>query len=92
MVKLKKSPRPEHFQLVINIALNEDFIKIDDVDLSKKMKELNFITQASLENLLLNFKFYPRAESKTKAHLVDFRGQLERGERNRRPYWQLISK
>lgn len=53
------------------------------------MKELNFLTQASLENLLLNFKFYPRAERKTKAHLVDFRGQLERGERNRRPHWQL---
>ena len=53
------------------------------------MKELNFITQASLENLLLNFKFYPRAESKTRGHLVDFRGQLERGDRNRHPHWQL---
>ena len=53
------------------------------------MKELNFITQALLENLLVNFKFYPRAESKTRAHLVDFRGQLERGDRNRRPNWQI---
>lgn len=71
-MKLKKSSRSEHFQLVINIASNEDFIKIDDVDLSKKMTELNFITQASLENFLLNFRFYLRAESKTRAHLVDF--------------------
>ena len=53
------------------------------------MRELNFITQPLLENLLLNFKFYAREESKTKSHLVDFRGQLERGEINHRPHRQL---
>ena len=53
------------------------------------MKECNLITQASLEDLLLNFKFYPRTQSKTKSYLVDFRGQLERGDAKRRPHWQL---
>lgn len=89
MAKIKKSSRPENFQLVINLPSNDDFTEVDDRDLSKKMKELNFITQASLEDLLLNFKFYPRAQSKTKSYLVHFRGQLKIGDARRRPYWQL---
>ena len=56
---------------------NEDFREIDDFNLLKRIRELNFITQPLLENLLLNFKFYAREESKTKSHLLDFRGQLE---------------
>ena len=89
MTKLKKSSRPEHFQLVINIPSSDNFTEVCDSKLPKKMKELNFITQAKLEDLLLNFKFYARSESKTKSYLVDFRGQLERGEAKCRPHWQL---
>jgi len=89
MTRSKKSSRPQHFQLIISLLLNEDFREIDDFNLLKRMRELNFITQPLLENLLLNFKFYAREENKTKCHLVDFRGQLERGEINRRAHWQL---
>jgi len=89
MTRLKKSSRPQHFQLIINIPSNKSFREIDDFNLLKKMRELNLIAQPLLESLLLNFKFYTREESKTKSHLVDFRGQLERGDINRRPHWQL---
>jgi len=89
MTKLKKFFRPEHFHLIINVASKEDSAEINYLNLSKRMRELNFITQGLLENLLLNFKFYARAESKTKSHLINFQDQLERSDINRRPHWQL---
>ena len=86
MTRLKKSSRPQHFQLLINMPSNEFFREIDDFNLLKRMRELNFITQPLLESLLLNFKFYAREENKTKPHLVDFRGQLELSDINRQPH------
>ena len=71
MTKIKKSSRPEHFQLVINLPTSADFTEVDDIALPERMKELKFITQAELESLLLNFTFYPRKVSKTKSNLVD---------------------
>ena len=81
MMKLKKFSQPEHFQLIIDMATNDDLAKISHDYIVRKMKELK--TQALLKNLLLNFKFYSRAENKTRSHLVDFRGQRERDDRNR---------
>jgi len=89
MAKLKKLSRFEHFQSLINIVSSDHFIKITDTKLPKKMKESNFITQAKLGELLLNFKYYVRSENKTKSYLVNFRGQLERGEAKYPPHWQL---
>lgn len=49
MKNLTKPSRPQHFQLVIKMPTDDDF--------TEKIRELNFITQARLENLLLDFKF-----------------------------------
>ena len=42
MTKLKKSSRPEHFQLVINIPSRDNFIEVADSKLQKKNEGIEF--------------------------------------------------
>lgn len=91
MKEIKKF-RYNNFQVVISLYDPDtiDFTHIPDSELVPIMKKVNFVTQKSLENLLLDAQFFSREVGIT--NFSDFRGQLERGTDKKRPHWQLFVK
>ena len=87
--KQRKVYRYWEIMLVINVPDTRDYSDVPDDDLVARFEEVNFINQAELERVLLDL----RIDSKnSETRLEDFKGQLERGDKNRRPHWQLFLK
>lgn len=91
-MKEKKIFRYNHFQVVINLYDPDipDFVDISNEDLIPIMQKMNFVSQRSLEKILLDANFSSRDTGFT--NFSEFQGQLERGSISRRPHWQLFLK
>lgn len=85
----KSKTRNNHFQVTINVPTSESFSDVEDKDLAPMLTKLGFVTQLGLETILKTFVFRPRADQKLPSKLLDYKGQLERGDKENRPHWQI---
>jgi len=77
--------------MVINLyqKTTEDFKNLSDKKIESIMREVNFINQNQLKNILLNLKILVRKDRMQYTDIVQFDGQLEKGKIENRPHWQL---